>query len=187
MKLTIILRHVTFLFLVSLLSCQQVPVVENAKTESAKAVTTVYVVRHAEKDTLDPANKDPELSAAGRDRAETLRTLFKDQPVDAFYTTNFKRTVHTLKPTADERGLELRLYEPSEVVSLKTKVLQNHSGKTIVIAGHSNTILSIVEAFGIKRPYTEVPDSKYDHIFKITIAPDNTATLDAGQYGKATN
>lgn len=172
--------------MLGLYSCQQTPVTGSTDAPGS-AVTTIYVVRHGEKETADPTDKDPDLNADGMARAEAFRTLLKDKPVDALYTTQFKRTMHTLKPLADERGLTVVTYEPSEYASLKNQVLQNFTGKTVVIAGHSNTILSIVEAFGVERPFAEVPESKYDHIFKISIAADNTATLEAGQYGKATN
>ena len=175
---------ITFLLLGSLFGCQQLPAGTNPELA---AVTTIYVVRHGEKVTADSTDKDPALNAEGVARAEELRSLLKDKPVHALYTTNYKRTMGTLKPLADERQLELLVYESNNFESLKTQVLQNYTGKTVVISGHSNTILEIVEAFGTERPVAAVPDSKYDHIFKITIGADGTAILEAGQYGKATS
>ncbi len=188
MKLFDHVRLLAVLFLLSLSACQQGPMSQITDMATAdKTVTTVYVVRHGEKETADPAEKDPDLNADGKERAAALGALLKDKPVAALYTTNFKRTMNTLKPLADERKLTIVTYEPNAFESLKNQVMQNFSGKTVVIAGHSNTILPLVEAFGVERPVAEVPDSKYDHIFKISIAADNTATLEATQYGKTTN
>lgn len=186
MKLINSIRLLAAFFILCLPACQQTPL--SASTGATTApVTTIYVVRHAEKITADPADKDPDLNAEGMARAEALRTLLKDKPVDALYTTRYKRTIATLKPLSEERQLEVTTYEPSAYESLKRQVLLQHTGKTVVIAGHSNTILDIVEVFGVEKPFAEIPESKYDHIFKIMIAADNTATLETGQYGEFTN
>lgn len=191
MKLRFNFRLLTAFFMISLIGCQQLPSNVSSGSvanEAAEApVTTIFVVRHAEKATTDPADKDPDLNEDGVARAEALRVLLKNEPVSALYTTKYKRTMNTLKPLSEERKLEIATYEPIAFESLKSQVLQNHTGKTVVVAGHSNTILSIVEAFGVDRPFAEVPESKYDHIFKITIAADNTATLETGRYGKLTD
>ena len=188
MKLLFNLRLLLILMVLSSAGCQQTPSATNADTTLAQGpVTTVYVVRHGEKETADPADKDPDLNADGKARAEILRTLLKDEPVAALFSTPYKRTANTLQPLADERGLTINKYEPTAFEALKNQVLQNYSGKTVVIAGHSNTILPIVEAFGVEKPVAVVAETKYDHIFKITIAADGIATLEAGQYGKATN
>lgn len=179
------------MFMTGLFSCQQThPNISAASTATAepdKPVTTIYVVRHGEKETADPAERDPALNEDGTARAEALRVLLKDKPIDALYSTKYKRTTGTLKPLAEERQLKINTYEPTAFVSLKNEVLQNYTGKTVVIAGHSNTILNIVEAFGIDKPFAEAPESKYDHFFKITIAADNTSSLETSQYGKVTN
>ena len=43
----------------------------------APGITTIYIVRHAEKDVSDPKNQDPELSVEGRERAEALANKLK--------------------------------------------------------------------------------------------------------------
>ncbi|WP_460500478.1 histidine phosphatase family protein, partial [Hymenobacter agri] len=51
---------------------------EKGKTKIKPLITTVYIVRHAEKDTTVAGNPDPELSAEGRARAQALnQTLAK--------------------------------------------------------------------------------------------------------------
>ncbi|GAC1369883.1 MAG: hypothetical protein NVSMB30_08020 [Hymenobacter sp.] len=77
-------------------------------TPNAKAkplVTTVYLVRHAEKDsTSDPA--DPTLSAVGQVRAEALRQLLARRRPAGLFTTDTKRTRATLAPLAAATKLE---------------------------------------------------------------------------------
>src|SRR5437773_8048647 len=69
-----------------------------------RPVTTVIVVRHAEKN-IEPANPDPDLSPAGQARAQELARMFGDAGVNAIYATQFKRTQQTVKPLGDRLGL----------------------------------------------------------------------------------
>ncbi|WP_237144271.1 histidine phosphatase family protein [Pontibacter pamirensis] len=154
---------------------------------AASKPVTVYLVRHAEKETADPKNEDPDLTAAGVARAEALRALLEEQEVHALYATKYIRTINTLKPLADARQLEVRQYEAHDFDNLKQQLLQNHQGETVVIAGHSNTILPIIEALGAKRPISEITDSTYDHIFKVTVDSGGTATVETSRFGAASN
>ena len=62
------------------------------------AQSTIFIVRHAEKATSGGDN--PDLSEAGRARAETLASMLKDAGVSAIYVTEFKRTQQTADPLA---------------------------------------------------------------------------------------
>ena len=157
----------------------------DANNKSATAPVVVYLVRHAEKDISDPKNEDPGLTPAGMERAEALRAMLEGQEVDALYATKYIRTKNTLKPLADSRQLEVRQYEAHDFNNLKQQILQHHRGETVVVAGHSNTVLPIMEALGVKRPVAEISENKYDHVFKVTVAPDGTATVEASLFGAA--
>ena len=47
--------------------------------------TTIWVVRHAEKDTSDPKDKDPDLSPEGKERAEALAKYLKGEKLDSIF------------------------------------------------------------------------------------------------------
>jgi len=64
----------------------------------ASAEPLVVVVRRAEKAASD--QKDPDLSPAGRARAEALARILKDSGIRTIFTTEFKRTQETAAPTA---------------------------------------------------------------------------------------
>ncbi|SIT93844.1 phosphoglycerate mutase family protein [Pontibacter indicus] len=151
--------------------------------ETATEVTTVYLVRHAEKDTTDDNNEDPELTEVGHARAEALRALLEGQKVDALYATKYMRTGQTLYPLARERNIEVVQYEGHDFHGLKEQILQNHRGQTVVVAGHSNTLLPIIEAFGATKPFEEIADEQYRYLFKLTIRPDNTASVEVTEFG----
>lgn len=191
MRLNLLLKLWLVLLLISTAACRSntsgneavLAGPADAKAEAAPVI--VYLVRHAEKDTADPKNEDPDLTPAGMARAEALRLLLEGQDVDALYATKYLRTKNTLKPLADTRQLEVRQYEAHDFNNLKQQVLQNHQGETVVIAGHSNTILPIIEAMGAKRPVPDISDNKYDYLFKMTLDPTGTATVETSQFGAA--
>lgn len=178
------------LLLFATVACRNVPSGNEGAIEIANAdpdeitnqPTTVYLVRHAEKDISNPSDQDPGLTAEGEARAQALRTLLEGQKIDALYATKYKRTKNTLVPLAQARNLNVIEYEAHDFNGLENKILQQYPGGTVVVAGHSNTILPIVEALGAKRPVPDIPDSQYDYIFKVVVAPDGTATVAADKF-----
>ncbi len=157
---------------------------EGAESIADTSVTTIYLVRHAEKDTTEAANEDPNLTEAGHARAEALRALLENQDVDALYATKYVRTSQTLEPLARERNLSIERYEGHDFHGLKERLLQQHRGQTVVVAGHSNTLLPIAEAFGVEKPFAEINDSQYRYLFKLTVQQDDKAALEVTEYGQ---
>ena len=153
-----------------------------ATEQKVSEPTVVYLVRHAEKDISNPSDQDPDLTAEGRARAEALRALLSSQEIDALYATKYLRTISTLKPLADERKLEIRRYEGHDFSGIKQRLLQEHRGQTVVVAGHSNTLLPIIESFGAKRPVSDISDQEYDFLFKLTIDPEDKTSVEVSQF-----
>lgn len=193
MKKSLLQQGLVFLLMLLFAACQQSPgskegalAVVNPVDNNAKP-TVIYLVRHAEKDISNPSNEDPDLTSEGAARAEALRALLEGQQVDALYATKYIRTKNTLKPIAEAGQLEVQQYEAHDFKGLSDKVLQNHAGQTVVVAGHSNTLLPLIEAFGAKRPVPDISEQQYNDIFKVTVAPDGTATVESDKYGEASN
>jgi broad specificity phosphatase PhoE len=145
------------------------------------STTTIFLVRHAEKVTTDPADQDPDLTAAGLQRAQALQQYLQDTPVDAFFSTPYKRSQRTLSFLT--QGRPVQFYEPHDVSQLRTRVLTEYKGKTIVIVGHSNTLLPIIEAFGAKSPLQQISEDQYDNLFRLKISPRGKASVQAFKYG----
>jgi phosphohistidine phosphatase SixA len=142
--------------------------------------TEVWIIRHAEKETSDPQNTNPDLSAEGQERAQKLVKLMADIKLDKAFSTPYKRTRQTLAPLVKAKGIELVDY--SDVAQLAKQIRKEYSGKKIIIAGHSNTILEIVEAFGIARPVATIGEKEFNNILHITLEADLMA-LDMNTYG----
>jgi len=147
----------------------------------AQKAVKVYVVRHAEKLTDDA--KDPGLSEIGSERAIDLMKELRGQKIDSIYTTNYKRTKLTAFPLADKIGISMKTYNPADQKALAKQLIENAQGKRILIVGHSNTVLEIIEAFGAEKPVKELTDDDYDYIFEVTVK-GTKADVKASRYGK---
>src|ERR1022692_3482625 len=88
------------------------------------AQSTIFVVRHAEK--AESGGNDPDISEAGRARAESLAKMLKNATTTAIYTTEFKRTQQTATPAAKALGLALTIVPAKDTVTLSAKLRDLH-------------------------------------------------------------
>lgn len=134
---------------------------------AAQEVTTVLVVRHAEKEWEDG---NPPLSEAGRERARDLLRLTEASGVSALYASQYRRTRETLEPVAARNGLEIHEHDAGDPAGLAARILSEQAGAVVLVAGHSNTVPSIVEALGAPRP-SPIPDEEYDNLYVVHVDP----------------
>lgn len=131
--------------------------------------TDVYIVRHAEKEIVSVTDKDPNLSEIGKKRALKLFSLLKRNKFSAVYSTSYKRTRQTVELIAKENNLPIQEYSPKDNLKLVSEILNKYKGGKILIAGHSNTIIELSEAFDVNNPLKEISDDDYGNIFHIII------------------
>src|ERR1051326_9155499 len=112
-----------------------------------RPVTTVILVRHAEK-IIDPNNPDVDLSDAGYARAREIAREFGDAGINAIYATQYKRTQETVKLLSDKIGVPVTIINSKSTGDLLAQIRAQHSGQTIFIAGHNNTVPEIIAALG---------------------------------------
>jgi 2,3-bisphosphoglycerate-dependent phosphoglycerate mutase len=137
-------------------------------------VTTYYLIRHAEKDRSDSANHNPDLNAEGKKRAQKWAEVLKDIEFDAIYSTNFKRTMQTAQPLAQQNGLEVLSYDPR---SLYNEDFRNATqGKIVMVVGHSNTTPQLANAMLQTRKYKDIDDSENGALFIVRVDKDGSAT-----------
>lgn len=129
---------------------------------TATAQPAIFIVRHAEK--VD-ATKDPDLSPAGRARAEALALMLKDANITAIYATEFKRTQQTAAPLARALGIKMTI-RPANATDFGLK-LRTTIGNALVV-GHSNTIPHLIKELGISAPIN-IADSDYDNLFVVVL------------------
>lgn len=127
---------------------------------------TLYLVRHGEKATA-PAN-DPPLTAAGQQRAEALRDSLRDQEIGVIYSTNTLRTRSTAEPLSQAIGVPIKPYNTDtlwEVARYLTKLRRTN----VLVVGHSNTLLPLLDQLPVTHQKKEIPDSDYDNLFVVTV------------------
>ncbi len=145
----------------------------------------VYLVRHAEKD-LTPGLADPPLTPAGEQRALALRDTLRRMPVTAIFTTDTRRTRATVAPLAEARKLSPEVYDPKRAADVAALIRQRFQNSAVVIVGHSNTILPMIEALGAAKPVSEIKDSEYDYLFQVLVPATGPAkVLTVMRYGAA--
>jgi broad specificity phosphatase PhoE len=130
----------------------------------ASAEPVVVIVRHAEKAANDGG--DPDLSPAGRARAEALARILKDSGITAIFTSEFKRTQETAAPTAASTSIATTVVPAKDPAALVAK-LHQLNGNALVV-GHGNTIPNIIKALGINAPIN-IPDADYSELLIVTL------------------
>ena len=148
-----------------------------------RPVTTVILIRHAEK-IIDPNNNDVDLSPAGQARAQEIVRMFGDAGVNAIYATQYKRTQQTVKPLADKIGVPVTIVNSKSTGDLLAQIRAQHSGQTIFIAGHNNTVPEIIAALGGPQ-YPIIPESEHDNLFIVTVYRTGKAKVVKLKYGSA--
>ena len=130
----------------------------------AAAQSTVFLVRHAETAAAGAGERDPELSAAGRERAERLADLLKDAGITAVCATEFRRTQATATPTARMAGVEVTVVPGAAGSASVAAWLREPRAGAALVVGHSNTLPEILRALGVPTP-AAIAESEYDHLF----------------------
>lgn len=134
---------------------------------------TIILLRHAEKDTSPGADRnDPNLTAAGRERAARLvETVRKYQP-DLIYSTPYRRTKLTVSPLAEtiypRYRIPVRTYNFNELEKFAGELLKSEA-RTIVVVGHNTTTPELANLLIKQEKYKALADDEYDKIWIIKI------------------
>jgi 2,3-bisphosphoglycerate-dependent phosphoglycerate mutase len=139
--------------------------------------TTIWLVRHAEKATTDPSERDPALSGPGLQRAAALAEALKSAGLHTIYVTDYKRSKQTTAPLANQLGLTPEVYKVGQPDSIAALAFRENRGSQALIVGHSNTLLPIVKSLGIPLTLKELGDDDYDMLFKIVLVERNQAVI----------
>lgn len=133
----------------------------------AVAQPAVFVVRHAERadDGAAMMATDPDLSAAGRARAEALAALLKDAGVTAIFATQYKRTQQTAEPLARQLGLSIEQVHSDDIAGLVERV-RKANGNALVVS-HSGSVPKFLGALGVPDP-PELAHGDYDNLFVVS-------------------
>jgi len=146
---------------------------------SSPSLTTIIIVRHAEKDTM---KTDPPLTSEGRERAGRLAQMLRSSGITAIYATQYIRTQQTVQPIAESLHLKPQILTVNpdnieeHVTSLIKKIRNEQAGKVVLIASHGNVIPLLLRDIGVKDEIT-IGDGEYNNLFIVTITIDRKMNL----------
>jgi broad specificity phosphatase PhoE len=131
---------------------------------AAAAQPTIIVVRHAERSDTGTGGMavDPDLSAAGRARAQRLAAILRDVPLTAVFATEFRRTRETAEPTAKAHDIAITTIPAKNTAALVAR-LKSVQGTALVV-GHGDTVGAIVSGLGVAER-VKVADDDFDNLF----------------------
>ncbi len=164
----------TLLLAITPIGCSSTP----NPSASTNEPLLVFLVRHGEK---ADRRKDPELSAAGRERAAILASTLRSAEIEYIHSSNYTRTRETAAPTAARYGLEVESYDPRDLPALVEK-LRKAGGRHLVV-GHSTTTPSMVELLGGK-PNSAMNEDEFDRLYIVTMGKDGAASSVMLRYGE---
>ena len=142
-------------------------------------VTTYILTRHAE--VLTGSN--PNLSTAGQNRANELKRVLKNVTLSSVYSTNYNRTMQTATPTANDKSLTVKTYDPFSLSPFVDSTNLIYKGKTILVVGHSNTTPSLLNTLTGSTTYSNIPESEYDNLYVVTVFEKGRANVTHMKYG----
>jgi phosphohistidine phosphatase SixA len=151
---------------VSLAACASTPPEPSA---------SYVVVRHAEKASDDP--RDPNLTDAGRARAERVAAWLKNEPLRAVYATAYRRTQQTAERSARGHGLTVTTYDAKQpAAEFAAQVRRERPQGTTLIVGHSNTAPEIAAAL-CGCVVAPMPETEFDRRMRIDFDANGRAVF----------
>ena len=133
--------------------------------------STFYLIRHAEKVRINKTDRDPALNEKGIIRAFNWRDFFIDKDISKIYSTNYKRTLETVKPIEVAMGLTAILYSPSSI-DYKNFISSN-KGEIVLVVGHSNTIPEFVNELINDQVYSQIDDLNNSNLYIVSLCESN--------------
>jgi len=141
-------------------------------------VTTVYVVRHAEKQD----GSDPGLTTRGQQRAQALAEMLGDDDIAAVFATEYLRTKQTVGPLARALGLPIQQSVAAKPEDLAEYIVREYAGAAVVVAAHSNTVPRLLTALGV-REKLEIADKEYGDLFVVVRRANGSVDFSRHRFG----
>ncbi len=158
----------TFFLMIFLLGCKEDPNIQQADVDVA--VSTFYLIRHAEKDRSNPDDIDPELNQKGLGRAMHWAEILADVDLDMIYSTDFQRTTMTAAPISVKKDITVTYYDPDEINIDQFKA--NNEGSNVLIIGHSNSTPEFVNKLLGEEKYGPMDDYDNGSLFIVKLMGD---------------
>ncbi len=161
-----IVQILFFCITITLISCKE-DKVESANTVEETNITTLYLIRHSEKDRSNPENVDPELTQDGLGRAMHWAEILEDVELDAIYSTDYNRTSMTAAPISVKQNIDVTYYNVEDITS--EQFLADNINKNVLVVGHSNSTPELVNKLIGHDKYSSIDDHENGVLFIVKI------------------
>lgn len=132
--------------------------------------TTLYVVRHGEKD-------GDALTKAGVARAEALALALAEAPIDRIYSTSYARNRATAAPVAAVQDLEIETVPDSRIAA---RILPGNEGRALLWVGNKGNIAPLWEALSLTGP----APLNYGDLAVVRADASGVVTVEMRRFGK---
>lgn len=143
------------------------------------AVTTVLLLRHADRES------DDRLNPAGQLRAQELVHVAQKARVTSIYATDTQRSRETVAPLAAELGIAPIIYaSPDAVAAWVTALARSRpAGSTVLIAAHSDTLSAVITALGGDGDQCTLSGNEFDNLCVVSMPRHGPTRVLNLQYG----
>jgi broad specificity phosphatase PhoE len=139
------------------------------------STTVFFLIRHAEKDTMEGVDAD--LRGEGRGRAEALVKIFKKIKIKGVYSTATPRTRNTAAPVAKFKRRPVDIYDVKKQEELVKELASRGGARSYLIVGHSNTIPQLAAILAGEKSAESMPDLEYSRMYIISVKKVGKATV----------
>lgn len=140
--------------------------------------TMIFLVRHA-----DRLGDNDALSDEGFNRSLALTHVLENVRLDAIFSTDYTRTIETVKSLAQDKQLEIAIYDPRDLNALIRTIQDKYAGGKVLVVGHSNTVPQTINAMGVQPVLNDLDHGAYDDLFMVFLRGDSAPTFVPLQYG----
>ena len=126
-----------------------------------EAQQAIFLVRHAEQ---SAETDDPELTEAGKKRAQALASVLKDAGINVIYTTERRRAIQTAEPAEKLLNIVSQRLALRDLDGLVARLRNQHTNDRILVVSHHLALPRLLKALGHPAEVAIALD-EYDNLF----------------------
>ena len=83
----------------------------------------------------------------------------------------------TIEPLTEAKKLEIDIYDPKNLKEFSSRLLNDDSGGTVVISGHSNTTPALANLLLGEEKFKQFADDDYGNLLILVVDRNNNGKL----------
>jgi hypothetical protein len=164
-----------------LISFLDVSASAHAQPPESNPITTILLVRHADR------GQDDNLTSDGVVRAKELVHVLEKANIKAIFRTNTLRSKQTVQPLAEFLSLTPieYAYPSNNYQDLTNPIFSSYIGQVVFVAGHTDTLEAITKSLNGNPDNCSLSGNEFDNLCVISTGKPNQTSVVNLQYGKA--